>query len=93
MIDEHDAAWRQWFTTFGVHPDPVRYKDLVADMAGGTESILRFLDIPTLTGRTLTAGHHRQVDEIKDDWIVPTALGPQPGSARRSSIFRENRTD
>lgn len=37
-IDEHNAAWRDWFAPLDIQPHVVRYEDLVADLAGVTRS-------------------------------------------------------
>jgi LPS sulfotransferase NodH len=69
-IDEHNAAWRDWFTVFDVRPHVVRYEELVADMAGVTRGVLDFLGLELPHGRTITPVHRRQADEVNDEWIA-----------------------
>ncbi|WP_425315191.1 Stf0 family sulfotransferase [Streptomyces scopuliridis] len=51
MIGEHNAAWEEWFASFGVQPYLVRYEELDADLAGVTRSILSFLGTRPVRGR------------------------------------------
>jgi LPS sulfotransferase NodH len=68
-IDEHNAAWRKWFTSFQIQPHVVRYEELVADMVGITAGVLDFLGLELPDKQTITSGHARQADEINDEWI------------------------
>ncbi|MER7334163.1 MULTISPECIES: Stf0 family sulfotransferase [unclassified Micromonospora] len=69
-IREHNAAWEAWFGRWGIRPHPVRYEDLVGDMAATTNGILHFLglDVPK-GGRPVVARHQRQADELNRQWI------------------------
>jgi LPS sulfotransferase NodH len=49
----HDAAWGAWFAANGIEPHVVRFEELVADPAGTTLAVLRFLDI-TVEGVAIT---------------------------------------
>jgi trehalose 2-sulfotransferase len=69
-IEEHNAAWQEWFAAAGVEPYVVRYEDLTADPAGVTRGILDFLDLQLPAGRELVPGHRRQADQLNDDWIA-----------------------
>ncbi len=86
-IDEHNAAWRDWFAAFDVRPYSVRYEELIADMAGVIRGVLGFLGLELPDDRTLLPRDHRQADEINHDWItryraMATARsGPGPPSA------------
>ena len=44
-INEHDEAWRQWFTSVGVQPHQVWYADLDVDPVGVIRGILEFLGL------------------------------------------------
>jgi LPS sulfotransferase NodH len=68
-IDEHNAAWRKWFTSFQIQPHVVLYEELVADMVGITVGLLDFLGLELPDKQTITSGHARQADEINDEWI------------------------
>lgn len=70
MIDEHNAAWRNWFSSFDIRPHVVRYEELVADMVGVTIGVLDFLGLKLPQDRAITPGHGRQADEINDEWIA-----------------------
>ena len=68
-IDEHNAAWENWFASVGVRPHPLRYEELTADMAGATQGILDFLGLDLPRGRVIAARHERQGDSLNDQWI------------------------
>jgi LPS sulfotransferase NodH len=40
MIDQHNSAWRRWFSSAGIEPFEVLYEELAADPAGITHRIL-----------------------------------------------------
>lgn len=67
-IDEHTAAWRQWFAAAGVTPHPVRYEDLAADPVGVATGILDFLGLELPPGRSIRGRHRRQSDEVNRRW-------------------------
>jgi LPS sulfotransferase NodH len=69
MINEHNAAWRQWFASAGVRPHQVRYEDLDADPAGVTRGVLGFLGLELPPGREILARHRRLADELSAEWI------------------------
>lgn len=70
VIDEHDAAWRQWLAAFDLEPFPVRYEDLAADPDGVTRGVLDFLGLPIPTPSAIAPRQHRQADEINHDWMI-----------------------
>jgi LPS sulfotransferase NodH len=69
-IDEHNAAWRNWFATFGLQPHLVRYEDLVADPAGVTRGILDLLRLDPPADRVIAPGTRRQAEQLNHDWIA-----------------------
>ncbi|MFE9204447.1 Stf0 family sulfotransferase [Micromonospora sp. NPDC007230] len=70
VIRQHNAAWEAWFASWGIRPHVVRYEDLDRDMVAITRGILGFLglDLPE-AGRSITAQHHRQADDLNRQWI------------------------
>jgi LPS sulfotransferase NodH len=68
-IDEHNAAWREWFASVGVSPHPVRYEGLDADPVGVTHGILDFLGLDLPAGRKVRQRHRRQADELTVEWL------------------------
>ncbi|GAA5034183.1 Stf0 family sulphotransferase [Actinopolymorpha pittospori] len=68
MIEEHNAAWRTWFSSFDVQPHEVVYEELIADMSAVTLGILDHLGLPT-TG-SVTPRHQRQADDINAEWMA-----------------------
>jgi LPS sulfotransferase NodH len=69
-IDEHNDAWRDWFTTFGVQPHTVRYEDLTTDIDGVTSGILGFLGLDLPSAHAFVPRHYRQADQLNHDWAL-----------------------
>jgi LPS sulfotransferase NodH len=70
VIDEHNAAWDSWFASVAVLPYRVRYEDLAADTTAVTRGILDFLGLQLLDGHPIVPRHHRQADELNDQWAA-----------------------
>lgn len=69
LIDEHNTAWEEWFTSFGIQQHVVRYEELDADMIGVTQGILDFLGLDLPDGHVIVPRHKRQADELNGQWI------------------------
>jgi trehalose 2-sulfotransferase len=69
VIEEHNAAWEQWFASVGAQPHRVFYEDLDADPVGVTHGVLDSLGLELPPGRTIVARHRRLADEINSQWI------------------------
>jgi LPS sulfotransferase NodH len=67
-IAEHNAAWRAWFTTYGVTPHEITYEQLTADLAGTTRGVLAFLGLDPDAAQPIRPRHRRQADRLNDDW-------------------------
>lgn len=68
-IDEHNAAWAEWFASFDIQPHLVRYEELDTDVVGVTRGILEFLGLDLPIGRAIVPRHKRQADELNGQWI------------------------
>ncbi|MEV7992598.1 Stf0 family sulfotransferase [Streptomyces sp. NPDC086077] len=68
-IDQHNAAWKNWFTSHGIDPFRVRYEELDADMGGVTQGILTFLGLEAPDRRRMVPRHKRQADGLSNQWI------------------------
>jgi LPS sulfotransferase NodH len=68
-IDEHNAAWEEWFASFDIQPHRVRFEELEADMLAVTRGILDFLGLDLPDGRAIVAQHRREADELNDQWM------------------------
>lgn len=65
MIEEHNAAWQAWFTSWGIRPHDVSYEHLDDDMVVTTRGILEFLGIDAPDrASAITAAHRREADEL-----------------------------
>jgi trehalose 2-sulfotransferase len=69
LINEHNAAWREWFASAGIRPHQVRYEDLDADPLGVTRGVLGFLGLELPPGREILVRHRRLADELSAEWI------------------------
>jgi LPS sulfotransferase NodH len=69
-IEEHNDAWRNWFTTFDVQPHTVRYEDLTTDIDRVTRGILGFLGLDLPAGHAFVPRHRRQADQLNHDWAL-----------------------
>jgi len=78
-VDEHNAAWEQWFASNGVEPHRVRYEDLSADPVGVTTAILGFLGLEPPEGRVITPRHERRADTLNEQWLERYRAGRAEG--------------
>lgn len=69
-IEEHNAAWRDWFTAFDIRPHQVTYEELIADTSGVVRDVLDFLGLNLPADQPTASGHRRQADELNADWIT-----------------------
>jgi LPS sulfotransferase NodH len=69
-VREHNAAWRDWFSAFGIRPHPVRYEDLTSDIEAVMRGTLDFLALDTPHDLQIVPRHHRQADEVNREWAV-----------------------
>lgn len=69
-IEEHNAAWEAWFTSWGIRPRRVSYERLDEDMVATTSGIVEFLgiDAPDRVPAIVTR-YRRQADELNEQWI------------------------
>jgi trehalose 2-sulfotransferase len=68
-IEDHNAAWRSWFTAFNVRPYQLSYEQLTADLTRVTRNILTFLGLDLASNQSIAAGHQRQADQTNAAWI------------------------
>jgi trehalose 2-sulfotransferase len=67
-INEHNAAWREWFDSSAIAPLVVFYEALVADMAAALGRVLQFLGLEVPVGHVVEAPTRQQADEANRDW-------------------------
>ncbi|MGH7198476.1 MAG: Stf0 family sulfotransferase [Candidatus Omnitrophota bacterium] len=90
---QDDAAWREYFRRFSIHPLEVFYEDMVADYQGTLRKVIRFLKIELPLERMVLAPPLKRLsDEINDDWYeryrrTPALVGASRAVWRR---FRNN---
>lgn len=68
-VEEHHAAWLDWFSAHGVRPLTVRYEDLDADMGGVVHGVLAHLGVTPPPDVTIAPRHRRQADGLNEEWI------------------------
>lgn len=69
VINEHNAAWHEWFSSLDIQPYLVRYEDLVSDPIGVTCNILDLLKLELPPEREILVRHRRLADDINIQWI------------------------
>jgi LPS sulfotransferase NodH len=67
-IAADNAAWRAWFAANEIDPLEVRFENLVADPAGVTRTVLRFLGIAA-GGVRITELTVRASDRLNEEWL------------------------
>lgn len=68
-VEEHNSAWRGWFSSVGVEPYIVRYEDMDADPVGVAREVLDFLGLKIPPGHLIETRHSRLADELSAQWI------------------------
>jgi LPS sulfotransferase NodH len=68
-VQQHNAAWADWFETQDLTPLSLHYEDLVADAVSETRSILVGLGLDPAEGRSPTARSYLQGDAVNEEWI------------------------
>lgn len=69
MINEHNAAWRDWFHASATRPLVVHYEDLVADVVRVLDGILQFLRLELPPGHVVEPCTRKQGDQMNRDWL------------------------
>ena len=69
LINEHNEAWQDWFSSVGITPHLVRYEDLAADPVSVTGSTLDYLGLALPRGHEIRARHRRLADDLNAEWI------------------------
>ena len=69
-VAEHNAAWRAWFTAYGVTPYETTYEQLTADLTGTTRGVLTHLGLDPDAARVIEPRHRRQADRLNDEWMA-----------------------
>lgn len=67
-VNEHNAAWGEWFNASAIAPLVVSYEDLVTDMAGTVGLIVQFLGLELPADHVVEAPTRRQGDDLSRDW-------------------------
>lgn len=69
-IDEHNAAWGDYFRDCGVEPVEVSYEELVADYEATVSWLLEEIGISVPEGFAVEAPRmRRQADELSEEWV------------------------
>lgn len=69
-VEEHDAAWRRWFSENEVDAFRVRYEDLVEDMDTVTRELLSFLEVAVPPDLAVSPRTANAADALNEDWIA-----------------------
>jgi LPS sulfotransferase NodH len=86
LIEDHNAAWDEWFASAGIEPCLVQYEDLDADPLRIARGVLGFLGLAPPAGSGIAVRHRRLADEVNARWIEDYRLyqraGREGGTAR-----------
>jgi trehalose 2-sulfotransferase len=69
-VAEHNAAWRAWFTRYGVTPHEITYEQLTTDLTGTTRGVLSYLGLDPDAGHPIEPRHRRQADRLNEQWAA-----------------------
>lgn len=83
--DEHNAAWKKWFSENEIEPHVVVYEELSADPECVVKYILEFLGLELPDGVALSAPNKRMADELSQKWAE---LYLKDSASRRSGEGR-----
>jgi LPS sulfotransferase NodH len=88
-IEEHNAAWANYFRENRIEPLTLFYEDLVANNRATVERVLEFLHVP-LPARIqiVPSGLEKQADEISAQWIAAYLEQKDGGAGKRDRIIR-----
>jgi trehalose 2-sulfotransferase len=64
------VGWERWFRTHAMEPLPIRYEDLVTDMAGTTKRALAFLKVAAPATLRIEEPTARQADALNHEWAT-----------------------
>jgi len=67
-IREHNASWRAWFVSNGIHPHHVTYEELVAEPRSAVEGIAARLQVAVPVTWQPASPHRRQADRMNEEW-------------------------
>ena len=69
-IDEHNAAWQDFFDECGVEPMEVAYEEVVEDYEGTISWLLEGIGVLITENFAVTAPKmKRQADELSEEWV------------------------
>jgi LPS sulfotransferase NodH len=68
--EEHNAAWREWFTAMEVEPLEVVYEELASDPATVARRVLDHLGIFLPFEPALVPAHRQLADALNDEWAT-----------------------
>ena len=75
LVEQHNAAWQDWFRRHGVHPYELWYEELAADPVGTVRNLLSDLGLPLPPDGKIVARDRRQADQTNADWIARYRAG------------------
>jgi LPS sulfotransferase NodH len=69
QIEDHNAAWEEWFAAEGIQPYRVPYEELDAVPVRIASGVLSFLGLDLPAGHEITVRHKRLADELNAQWV------------------------
>ena len=68
-IEEHNGAWRRWFSANDVEPLELSYEELAVDPTEAVRAVLTHIGIDVPLNLTVEPLTERQSDAVNEDWI------------------------
>lgn len=88
-IENHNAAWANYFRENGIEPLTLFYEDLVANNRATVERVLEFLRVPLPPRMQIVpSGWEKQADELSAQWIAAYLEQKDCGVRKRGRIIR-----
>ena len=70
QVDQHNAAWQDWFRRHHVQPHELWYEELTANPTAAVGDLLSYLGLPSPPDHQIVARDRRQADRTNADWIA-----------------------
>ena len=74
--EQHNTAWREWFTAQSITPHHIIYEDLCANPKATIHSLLDYLGIDPNTAQPLHTQNQKMADALSAEWIARYHAAP-----------------
>jgi trehalose 2-sulfotransferase len=86
-IDEHNAAWKKFFSGYGIRPVEIVYEDFVKDYKAATLRLLDQIGVFVPENFTIaTTNMKRQSDSLSEEWVREYLQGRHERSLQEDTL-------